>query len=82
MKHFPCEKEQKAIITLMASSSSLSEWQRNTKTILQLNNGVFPPFWNTLLYEKPNSETQSVFEKAQAKWRLRLSGRKLGHLSN
>lgn len=80
MKHFPCPAEENAIINLMASSSSISEWKRNAETIRQLHNGIFPPFWNTLLYEKPNSESQSVFEKAQAKWRLRLSGRKTGHI--
>ncbi len=80
MKHFPCEKEQRAIINLMSSSSSISEWKRNAETIRQLHNGFFPPFWNTLLYEKPNSETPSVFEKAQAKWRLRLFGRKTGYI--
>jgi hypothetical protein len=80
MKHFPCEKEQRAIINLMASSSSISEWKRNAETIRHWYNGAFPPFWTTLLYEKPNSESQSVFERAQSKWRLRLSGRKTGHI--
>jgi hypothetical protein len=80
MKHFPCPVEEAAIIDLMANSSSISEWKTNAETIRQLNNGAFPPFWTTLLYEKPNSESQSVFEKAHSKWRLRPSGKKTGHI--
>ena len=80
MKHFPCPAEEDAIINLMANSSSILEWKTNAETIRQLHNGAFPPFWTTLLYEKPNSESQSVFERAQSKWRLRLSGRKTGHI--
>jgi hypothetical protein len=80
MKHFPCEKEQRAIINFMATSSSFSEWLSNAKKIQREYNRVPPPFLYILLYEKPNSESQSVFQRAQAKWRLRLSGRKTGRL--
>jgi hypothetical protein len=80
MKHFPCERQQRAIINLMATSRSILEWKQNAETIQQWYNGVFPPFWSPLLYEKLKGEEQSVFEKAQTKWRLRLSGRKSGHI--
>ena len=79
MKHLSCAAQKKAIIKLMASSYSFSEWRRNAETIRQKNGKVFPPFWNTLLYEKPNSETQSVFEKAHARWQIRAAGTSTRH---
>ena len=75
MKHLSCEAQKKAIIKLMASSSSFSEWRRNAETIRKLYHGVFPLFWDTLLYEKLPSENFSVFEKVHRRWRQRLSGR-------
>lgn len=79
MKHLSCAAQKEAIVNLMASSRSLSEWRRNAETIRQLHNGVFPPFWNPLLYEKPNAETQSVFETVHRRWTQRLSGRSVHH---
>ena len=79
MKHLSCAAQKKAIIKLMTSSASLSEWKSNAETIRQKNGNVFPPFWNTLLYEKPNGETQSVFEKAHARWQIRAAGTSARH---
>ena len=79
MKHLSCEAQKKAIIKLMTSSSSLAEWKHNAETIQKLYHGVLPQFWTRLLYEKPNGETQSVFEKTHARWQIRAAGKSARH---